>query len=189
LSNRIDDEDDGVNDGSSKSICFRIREETLHRLKNNAEENQMSLDELANQIFDYYVDYVSTASKANLLPLSKSVIADLVEGYNEDKIKAVAQQSQMKVAKDTVLLLRGKYNFEALVDIYEYWFQIGGLPYRHIKDANNKNNRHTFNVQFNMGRKYSLFQAEFMKATFEPLVTGEIEYAMTDNGLTITVEG
>jgi hypothetical protein len=40
-----------------------------------------------------------------------------------------------------------------------------------------------------MGRKYSLFAAECMKAYFEPVVTRKIEYSITDNCVAITVEG
>jgi len=39
-----------------------------------------------------------------------------------------------------------------------------------------------------MGRKFSLFQAEFLKSSFEPLVTREIEWSITDNSIAITVE-
>jgi hypothetical protein len=85
------------------------------------------------------------------------------------------------------LLLRGEYNFEALVDTYEYWLQIGGLPYRHIIGANNKK-RHTFVARFDMGLKFSLFQAEFLKVYFEPFATKGIESTITDNSVAITVE-
>jgi hypothetical protein len=108
--------------------------------------------------------------------------------HNEEQIKAIAERAQNKVTKDITMLLRGEYNFEAFVDTYEYLLKVGGLSYRHTRDENN-NNIHTFIVQFNMGRKFSLFQAELLKASFEPLVTREIEYSITDNSVAITVEG
>jgi hypothetical protein len=57
-----------------------------------------------------------------------------------------------------------------------------GLPHGYIKDANNKN-RDTFIVGFSMGRKFSLFQAEFLKASFEPVVRRKIECTITDNNV------
>jgi hypothetical protein len=180
---------DGDYNSSYERFSFRIRKETLHRLKDIAEEKEMSLDDLANYVFDTYVDYVPTASKANLLPLSKALVVDLLEGYTEDQIKAIAKRAQKKITKDTVLILRGKYDFQGLVDTYEYWLQVGGLPYRHIiTDANNKVT-HTFTLQHNMGRKFSHFSAEFLKGYFEPGVTREIECTITDNNVAITVEG
>jgi hypothetical protein len=40
-----------------------------------------------------------------------------------------------------------------------------------------------------MGRKLSFFAAECSKAYFEPVVTREIEYSLTDNSVMIAVEG
>ncbi len=40
-----------------------------------------------------------------------------------------------------------------------------------------------------MGRKYSVYAAEGFKTYFEPLVTNAVEYSITDNSMTITVEG
>jgi len=57
---------------------------------------------------------------------------ELLEGYNEDQIKAIAESAQNKVTKDITLLLRGEYDFEAFVDTYEYWLKVGGLSYRHV---------------------------------------------------------
>jgi hypothetical protein len=39
------------------------------------------------------------------------------------------------------------------------------------------------------GRKYSVFAAEGFKTYFEPMITEEIEYSITDNIISMTVEG
>jgi hypothetical protein len=108
--------------------------------------------------------------------------------HNEEQIKAIAYRAQNKVTKDITIRLRGEYSFEALVDTYLYWLKVGGLSYEQVKEAENKNNRYTFIVRFDVGRKFSLFQAEFLKASFEPVVTVKIEYAITDKSVAITVK-
>jgi hypothetical protein len=55
-------------------------------------------------------------------------------------------------------------------------------------EGNNKK-KHTFVARFDMGRKFAAFQAEFLKAYFEPFVTEGIESTITDNTVAITVEG
>ena len=75
-----------------------------------------------------------------------------------------------------------------MVDTYLYWLKVGGLSYEQVKEAENKNNRRTFIVRFDVGRKFSLFQAEFLKESFEPVVTVKIEYAITDKSVAITVK-
>jgi hypothetical protein len=160
----------------------------LTQLRQEAKEKRISLNTLAYQIFDTYVNYASNAAKAGMIPISKEVIVELLEGYNDEQLEVIAERVQKKISKEAALLLRGEYSFEALVDTYEYWLQIGGFPYTHFIEGNN-NKRHTFVARFDMGRKFSAFQAELLKAYFEPFVTKGIESTITDNSVAITVEG
>lgn len=52
-----------------------------------------------------------------MIPISKSVLIELLEGYSEEQIKAIAKRTQEKIRIDRALQLRGRYNFEVLVDI------------------------------------------------------------------------
>jgi hypothetical protein len=178
-------------DGSSvksENISFRLHKDQLDQLRENAKEKRISLNALANQIFDSYVNYYSSASNADLLPVSKQVLISLLEGYGEEEIKTKVKQNMKQIGKDISLQLRGKYDFETLVDTFESWLLATGFPYRRNMDVE-ENNRNTFIVQHNMGRKYSVFAAEGFKAYFEPLATKKVEYSITDNSVAITVEG
>jgi hypothetical protein len=173
----------------SESISFRLPKDQLDRLRQEAEEKRITLNTLVSQMVDSHVNYISSASKANLLPISKELIMELLEAIDdEDKIKEIAKRTQNKVTKEITMLLRGEYSFEAVIDSFEYWLKIGGLVYKHIRDGTNEK-KHTFIVQFNVGMKFSFFMAEYLKAAFEPLVVAKIECAITDNIVAITVEG
>ena len=50
-------------------------------------------------------------------------------------------------------------------------------------------NRHTFIVQYSMGKKWSLVVAETMKRYFEPVSSKKVDYTITDNMVAISVEG
>lgn len=172
----------------SESISFRLPKNQLDQLRAEAEEKRINLNTLVSQIVDSYVNFVSNASKAGMIPVSKSVLIELLEGYNEEQIKAISERSQRKIMIERALQLRGKYDFETLVDIFVSWLRASGFSYRHDKDLENKY-RHTFLVQHNMGRKYSQFLLECLKVNCEPLITGKVEYTVTDNCLWITGEG
>jgi hypothetical protein len=172
---------------SSVSVTFRFHKHQLNQLRQEAKEKRISLNTLASQIFDSYMNYNSKISKADIIPITKQELMSLLEGYDEKKIKTKARQNAKKVGKDAALLLRGKYDFEALVDIFESWLKATGFPYRHNEDVNK--NRHTFIVQHKMGRKYSVFLSEGSKTYFEPLVTKKVEYSITDNSIAITLQG
>jgi hypothetical protein len=90
------------------------------------------------------VNFTSHASKATMIPISKALIIEPLGAYNEEQIKTIGQQFQKKIAIDVPLQLRGKYDFETLIDIFDSWLIAAGFPYRHNKDV--QTNRDTFIV-------------------------------------------
>ena len=174
---------------SSENISFRLHKDQLNKLREEAEEKRISLNTLVNQIVDSYVNYYSSASKADVIPITRQEIMMLLEGYNEDQIKAMSERAIKIVREETVLQLNARYDFKALLDTFGHWMRATGFPYRHIYPKHNDNNRHTFIIQHDMGRKYSLFTAVAIKIYFEPLVNKPVQYSITDNAISITVEG
>jgi hypothetical protein len=173
---------------ASETISFRLRKDQLDQLRKEAKGKRISLNTLASQIFDFYVSFIVGASKAGAVPVDKLTLMTLLESHSEEQLKAMAQHVMRKTGVDSTLQLQGRYDFEALIDSQESWLRATGFPYRHNIDAE-KNNRHTFIIQHNMGRKYSVFAAEGFKTYFEPLVAKKVEYSITDNIIAITVEG
>lgn len=132
------------------------------------------------------MNFTSSAS-ADIMPAPKAALVDLVEGYDEDQLKAHAERVYNKVGLDIVYQLQGRYDFEAVLDVWDYRLKASGVPYRHTIDEHNKK-RHTFIIQYGMGRKWSLVAAETMKRYFEPVSAKKVEYTITDNMVAITVE-
>ncbi len=171
----------------SENVSFRLDKNIVAKLKRESEQKKVSLNTLANQIFDFYVNFESSAP-ADFLPIPKVAVVDLVEGYNEDQLKAHVERVYQKIGLDIIYQLRGRYDFESVLDVWEYRLRASGIPYKHSIDEQNKN-RHTFIIQYSMGRKWSLVIAEAMKRYFEPVSAKKPEYTITDNMVVITLEG
>jgi hypothetical protein len=171
----------------SENVSLRLNSDIVSKLKREAEQKQISLNTLANQIFDFYVNFTSSAS-AYTEPIQKAAIVDLLEGYSEDQLKSHVERVYKKVGLDIIYQLEGRYDFEAILDLWEYRLKASRVPYKHIMDENNRD-RHTFIIQYSMGKKWSLVVAEAMKRYFEPVSAKKAEYTITDNMVAITVEG
>jgi hypothetical protein len=175
-----------VSHKKTENVSFRLNKDILAKLKTDADQKQISLNTLANQVFDFYVNFTSSAS-ADLMPAPKVALTDLVEGYNEDQLKAHAERVYNKVGLDIIYQLRGKYDFRTVLDVWDYRLKASGIPYKHTIDGQNKD-RHTFIIQYSMGKKWSLVIAETMKRYFEPVSSKKVDYTITDNMVAISVE-
>ena len=170
----------------SESVSFRLNEDIAAELRRYAEQKRISVNTLANQIFDYYFKFANSASN-EMMPMSKAMMVELVEGYREDELKSIIERVCRKAATEVALQLRGSYDFQASIDILGYYLESSGFPYKHTIDEQNKK-RHTFIIQYGMGRRWSLFAAEAWRIAFQPVLAREAEYAITDNMLAITFE-
>jgi hypothetical protein len=180
---------ENAHSSGSENISFRLHKDQLYQLRQEAKEKRISLNTLASQIVDSYVNFTSRAPKAGAIPVSRLALEVLLEGYTEDQIKAMAERIVNMSGEDNTLMLQGRYDFEALLRSFESWLKAADFPYRHMLTTNMHRSRHSFIVQHDMGRKYSVFAAEGFKTYFEPRITQEIEYSITDNTISMTVEG
>jgi hypothetical protein len=175
-----------VSDKRSENVSFRLNKDVLAKLKTDAEQKQISLNTLVNQVFDFYVNFTSSSS-ATMMPTPKVALTDLVDGYDDDQLKAHAERIYNKVGLDIIYELRGKYDFESVLDVWDYRLKASGIPYKHTINENNKD-IHTFIIQYSMGKKWSLVVAETMKRYFEPVSSKKVDYTITDNMVAISVE-
>ncbi|HJU35036.1 MAG TPA: hypothetical protein VJ695_07925 [Nitrososphaera sp.] len=171
----------------SENISFRIAKVLLNQLRQEAKEDQITLNTLVNKIIDSYVNFTSNAPKAGMIPIHRLCLITLLEGYNEEEVKEIARRFVKAISVQTPLLLRGKYDFEAVLESHRSWIKAAGFQYRYSKDA--EKNRHTFIVEHDMGKKFSLFAIEYAKLYFEPVVRKEVECSFTDNTIMIVLEG
>ena len=171
----------------SENISFRIPKVILDQLRQEAKENQITLNTLVNQIVDSYVNFTSNVPKAGMIPIHRLCLITLLEGYDEEQVKEIAKRFVKAICVETPLLLRGKYDFEAVLESHRSWLKAAGFQYRYSKDA--EKNRHTFIVEHDMGRKFSLFAVEYARRYFEPVVRKEVESSFTDNSIMIVLEG
>jgi hypothetical protein len=64
----------------SENVSFRLNKDIPDKLKIDAEQKQISLNTLANQVLDFYVNFAGSAS-ADMMPSPKVALTDLVEAY------------------------------------------------------------------------------------------------------------
>jgi hypothetical protein len=70
----------------------------------------------------------------------------------------------------------------------ETWINISGYLYNHdMEDLDSSNRLHTFVVQHNMGRKWSLYLSEIYKALFEDFGIRNIRFDLTNDTLAFEI--
>ncbi len=61
------------------TMTFRINESLMKKLKNEAEDREISLNTLVNQIFRRYVEWYSFEPKVGMIPIAKPVVINFLK--------------------------------------------------------------------------------------------------------------
>jgi len=157
---------------TNESVTFRVNSEILNRLKKEASDSGISPSTLVNQLIKNHVGWHSVASKAGFIPVRRVLITKLFEGLEDQEIKSTAQHVAKASNRELLLHLRTEISIDAALDFFESWLKASNFAYRH---EGTQNFRHSYVVQHNMGKKWSLYVGELYKLLFEECKTKRFE--------------
>jgi hypothetical protein len=168
----------------SESIILRLDSIILNKLQHEAEQKDTSVNALVTHIIRRHIDWHSNAAKAGFVTVRRGLLIDLINRLPDKEISSIAEYITKKETKDFVLLLRNEYNIESALDVIETWIKISGHPYRHEVNYS----RHSYVIQHDMGKNWSLYMAEQYRFLFEEFELKRVEFDINDNTLDFIVD-
>jgi hypothetical protein len=142
------------------------------------------MNTLVSQILRQHTHWHSNAAKAGFISERKALLINLIDRLSEKEIADVAEDIAKKETKDFVLLLRNQYNIESSLDVIETWIRISGHPYRHEVS----HTKHSYIIQHDMGRNWSLYLAELYQYLFEEFELKKVDFDVNANTLDFVVD-
>ena len=186
-------------DGSStpqthktRSITFRLDSEAVDRLQNEADNREITLNVLVNQVLKRYNDWDAMEIKLGMMPVPKLLLTTLidksisiareagikdVERYRDEIVKEAAKIA-FDLMKDSVLFMKNKYNLWVVLAVLEEYMKVSGIKSDHRMEGSGK---HIFVIQHELGENWSLFTKELLSMIFENLANVKAEISVTRN--------
>lgn len=167
---------------SNESITFRIDSQKLKTLREFADENQVSLNTLVNQILTGYIEWDMVAVKAGYATIQKDILREVFDAVDDKTLKDVALKTADS-SKDIMLIMTGQVSLNAFFSILRNRAKRSGFTFREYEENGIKK----FILQHEMGGHWSIF----FKIHCERIINNaghkaRVEY--TDNTLIISVQ-
>ena len=169
----------------TETITLRLEKKILNKLRRESEQNQTSLNTLANQIFRQHIDWHSKASKAGYVPLLKPVIIKLLDRLSEEDVVQVAEEVSKDMFKDVILLMRDENDLASTLNHIETWIRMSGFPYK--VEVEEDKEVYSYIIQHDMGKKFSLLLATRARVILERL-ENQGNFVVTDNTIVLKVD-
>jgi hypothetical protein len=176
----------------TRSITFRLASFTIDGLQQEANQKEISLNVLVNQVLKRYCDWDRYENRIGMMPVPKIMLSSLIdkaitiaknngiediEPYRDDIIKQAAEIA-FSLMKDSVLFMEKQYNLWAVLSVLEEYMKVSGIKADHKIEAGLK---HVFIIQHELGENWSLFTKELLELIFENLAKVRIESSITPN--------
>jgi hypothetical protein len=161
----------------------------LDGLKEEAEQKRTSLNTLVSQVLQSHLEYHTFSGKVGMVSMQKTLLMRLMDRLSEQEVIALSEHIAKNELKDAILLMKGKYAADNVMDFIESWTRAGGYPYRHHVEGgdNDASRKHSFLMQHDMGERWSLYFMKLFKLAFEN--TGvSIDFQHTPNTISFEVE-
>lgn len=184
-------EDDRGRSKKTRSVTFRIDLEIIDQLQRDADQKEMSLNVLVNQVLKRYAGWGRYETKMNLMPVPKLMLTSLVgeavavaksnglkdiDTYRDEIVKQAAAKA-FDIMKDTVMFMKKQYNLWAVLSLLEEYMSVSGI----VADHKIEGRKHIFVIHHDLGENWSLFTKELLSLIFEKLANVKIETNITPN--------
>lgn len=173
-----------VRSSPSGNVTLRFDGKVLDHLKREADQRRVSLNTLASQIFKTHAEFSGAAATAGMVSFPKNLLIRLMNKLSEDEVKQLSQEIAKNEMKDTLFMMKHKYSTEAFVDLIESWIRVSGFAYTHDQSERT----HSFIIQHDMGKRWSMYLAELFKYVFDDLGAKWADFQITENTVTFNVD-
>ena len=188
---------DAAKQRKTRSTTFRLDTKVIDELQRDADQAEISLNVLVNQILRRYVEWDRFETKLNLLPIPKLMLTRIVdqtlavakdakivdlEGYR-NKIAKDAAQVALNIMKDSVLFMKKEYNLWTVLDVLRNYMKVAGITSDHTLEAGRK---HVFIIQHDLGPNWSLFAKELLSLIFTELA--QVRADISETSKTVKAE-
>lgn len=176
----------------TRSVTFRIDASIIDELQTEADNREISLNVLVNQVLKRYSEWDRFESKIGMMPVPKIMLSTLIdkaisvakssgikdmERYRADIIRQAAQIA-FDLMKDSVLYMKKQYNLWVVLAVLEEYMKVSGINADHKIEGSRK---HVFVIQHELGENWSLFTKDLLTLIFENLASVRAEISVTPN--------
>ncbi len=166
-----------------KITSIRINSQNLSRLRNEAEKDGITLNQLLNQIIADYLKWDLTATKAGWIVVLSDVLRRLFNELDDETLYKIAIITA-DTAKDARLVMTGDDTIDGFFSILRSRLRKSGISYM---ESSEKGMRR-FIIHHSMGKKWSYFY----KIQHERMLHNlgcQAKLDFTENTLVICVKG
>jgi hypothetical protein len=168
---------------------FRIQEQVIKTLTEEAARKGISVSNLVNKILKNYVTHEMQFEELGFILVSKDFLRKIFSVVDDEKdIQDFGKEIGTTIAKEYVSYFYPQVNSITLVQFLDYWFR-RFQSCKHIVENADRSQRHYFTVNHDINIKFSFALKAILEGLIEPVSKTTVDFRdVTANSITFSFE-
>ena len=173
--------------GKRKTVgrSFRIDEEWLRVLHDEAEKQGISVNAILNRLLQKYA-YLRYMLRYGAITITSKGFSAILESCPEDKIKENGRNAGLNIARDVLLTMGVTPNYDFVILLvkkilseFAGWFEY---------DHHVKRDKEILHLRHDLGRNWSIYVSEVTNAAFGSILKKDVSIEHSEYSVTVTIK-
>ncbi|MEE8133032.1 MAG: hypothetical protein V3T40_05605 [Nitrososphaerales archaeon] len=165
-------------------MSFRLDEDIVEALRQEAEEEEISLNVLANHVFRRYVEWERDAQKTGSIPITKGLLMVLINEIDDKRIEELVRKVGKVIAKEEILYMESNYDLDSFIKWLEARNRTSGFAQKHIVNGRT----HEFIIQHDLNMKWSLYMKTLFEVILDDVYKKKVDFNISPATLVFKLE-
>ena len=168
----------------TETISFRLDSHMLDKLRKESESQGISLNVLANKIFNRYVDWDMFEPKVGMVPIARPIVSALFEKLTEKETIEMANKIGQSIVSDIATFMKGTLDMDSFVSWFVTRMKMSDFEMNHTV----KEGKHTYIIKHDLGYNWSLYHKTVLELIFNDVLEKKIDSEIKDRMMEISFE-
>lgn len=165
-------------------MSFRLDEDLAEALRREAEEEEISLNVLTNNILRRHVEWERDAHKVGFIPVTRELLIALMSDLDDERIRDLTARIGKNVFKAQILYMENRYDLDSFLKWIELTNRISGFAQKHVIDGN----MHEYIIQHDLTLSWSLYMKMLYEMILEDVYSKRADFEVTPSTLVFRIE-
>lgn len=174
----------GTKKKGTSVMSFRLDEDIVEALRREAEEEEVSLNVLANHVFRRYVEWERDAQKVGFIPVTRELLMALMTEVDGRKIEDIIKRIGKNIFKAQILYMQNNYDLDSFLKWMEATNRISGFAQKHVVDGKT----HEYIIQHELNMNWSVYMKTLYEMILDDVYKKQVEFEVTPSTVVFKIE-
>ena len=153
-----------------RTLTFRLNENVVNQLEDEARIRQISLNALTNQILHRFIEWGRYEQKTKMVPVTMPILNELLRKMTREEIENIAKTVGKNTVEEITLIVKKSLNVESFVSWY-----LERMKSCSVIVEDNDNETQMYILSHDLGYNWSLLHKTILESVFSQRLNVPLE--------------